>query len=191
MSSSNPSTWADGPFPLIPTPFGARDVSKEHGSKFLAQQMAHIHNCILRVLNAVYNQAPYVKTEKGIVAFLQLVRLWHNELEHHHQTEEICLFPRIEQLTGEKNVMEGNVEQHHQFEPGLKALHKYATETSVKDYNAEDLRKILKGFGDILQTHLNDEINTLLSLEKYDSNKLKKAWNETHKYVLKTCDEVS
>lgn len=56
MASFNPTSWADGPFHLIPTPFGGRDVSKEHGSHYLAQQMSILHNCILRVLVSYLGQ---------------------------------------------------------------------------------------------------------------------------------------
>lgn len=156
----------------------------------MAQEMTHLHNCILRVLNAIYNQAPYVSSPKDIKDFLHLVKLWHDELEHHHTTEEECFFPAIEKVTGEKGVMEGNIEQHHQFEPGLEALKKYALETKIEDYTADDLRAVIDSFGTILQTHLNEEIETLLSLDKYDSDKLKACWDATHQYVLKTCDTV-
>lgn len=189
---TSPQLWADTPFPLIPTPLGGGcDLSKEHGSKVLAQQMTHLHNCILRILNAIYNQAPLVSTPKDIKAMLLLVRLWHDELEHHHMTEEECFFPLIADLTGEKDIMEGNVDQHHMFEPGLERLGRYATETSVENYSWVELRNIIDDFGDILQQHLSEEIDTLLGLEKYDSKALLKAWDDTHKYVLRTCDSVS
>jgi hemerythrin-like domain-containing protein len=184
------AVWADKPFPLIPTPCGPHSSAKEHGSRMIAQEMTHLHNCILRVLNAIYNQAPYVKTPNDIRAFLQLVKLWHDELEHHHKIEEEAFFPGIERCTGEKNIMEGNVEQHHEFEPGLAAMLKFAVETSVEDYDAGKLRAVIDGFGDILQTHLTEEIDTLLALQKYDSDALKACWAETHKYVLKTCNQV-
>ncbi|KAF2430680.1 hypothetical protein EJ08DRAFT_216005 [Tothia fuscella] len=182
------SSWADTPFPLIPTPCGSRSLAKEHGSRMMAHEMTQLHNCILHVLNCVYNQAPHVTSPKDIKDLLHLVKLWHDELEHHHQTEEQCFFPAIERLSGEKGVMEGNIDQHHRFEPGLEALKKYALETRIEEYNAGDLRAIIDNFGDILQTHLNDEIDTLLDLKHYDSGELKACWAETHNYVLKTCD---
>jgi hypothetical protein len=105
-------------------------------------------------------------------------------------TEEECFFLKIGAVTAEKGVMERNIEQHHMFEPGLTALLNYSIMTSVEEYRAEDLRKVIDSFGDILQTHLHDEIDTLLSLEKNDSNALRRAWEEKHQCVLKTCDNV-
>ncbi|KAE9971842.1 hypothetical protein EG328_004520 [Venturia inaequalis] len=188
MASFNPTSWADGPFPLIPTPFGGRDVSKEHGSHYLAQQMSLLHNCILRVLNAIYNQAPHVKSKKDIKAFLRLIRLWHDELEHHHRIEEQFFFPKIEEITGVVNFMSQSIDQHQSFSPGVAALLNYSIMTSVTTYHATDLQRIIDSFGETLQSHLHDEIDALLSLEKYRSIAVRKAWEQTHRYVLKTCD---
>ncbi|QDS76348.1 hypothetical protein FKW77_002958 [Venturia effusa] len=188
MASFTPTSWADGPFPLIPTPFGGRDVSNEHGSHLLAQQMSLLHNCILRVLNAIYNQAPHVKSKKDVKAFLQLAKLWHDELVQHHQVEEQFFFPKIEEITGVMNFMAQSVDQHQSFATGVAALFNYSIMTSINDYRATDLQNIIHSFGENLQTHLHDEIHALLSLEKYNSTALCKAWEDTHQYVLKTCD---
>jgi hemerythrin-like domain-containing protein len=193
MSSSTESVWADTPFKLIKSPFGSKDLrpSKAHGSQYIAQQMVHLHNCILRLLNSIYNQAVYVKSEEDIRDFLAYIKHWHDELHHHHSVEEDFFFPRIETLTGVPGVMEGNVEQHNAFEPGLKALGDYATSTSIEDYNGKKVQSIIDDFGHILSTHLADEIPTLLALEKYDDKAIRKLWSDTFAYVLKTCDFVS
>lgn len=101
------------------------------------------------------------------------------------------MFPKIEALTGEEGTMEGNVEQHHLFEPGLEALGKYATSTSIEDYDGKKVQEIIDDFGEILTTHLADEIPTLLALDKYDGKALRKVLNNTFYYVLKTSDFVS
>lgn len=170
MTSSPHKLWADSPIALIPTPLGNEDLAagKAHGSRYLAQQMTHLHNMLLRVLNSIYNQAPYVSTPSDIKDFLSLVNHWRDELDHHHLTEEKCFFPAVEAATGLKGIMEANVEQHHLFEPGLEALGKYATETSVEDYDGKKLQAIIDEFGVILSKHLNEEIETLISLKEYD-----------------------
>jgi hemerythrin-like domain-containing protein len=190
-----PGHWADLPFTLIPTPAGARSANKEHASLLIAQNMAHIHNCLLRSLNAVYNQACTVSSARDIKDLLLLCKLWHDELEHHHTTEEEVLFPMLEKIveeaSGDKGAMSRNIDQHHLFTPGLAALEKYATETKAEDYDGEKLRKVIASFGGVLQTHLNDEVRTLLSLAPYDHKKLMHAWNTCHQHVLKTCDNLS
>ncbi|TID15514.1 hypothetical protein E2P81_ATG07678 [Venturia nashicola] len=188
MASFNPTSWADGPFPLIPIPFGGRDVSKEHGSHYLAQQMSLLHNCILRVLNALYNQAPHVKSRKDIKAFLQLIKLWHDEFEQHERVEDQFFFPKIEEITGDMDFMSESIDQHQSFAEGVTALFEYSIMTSVTSYRATDLQTIINSFGESLGRHLHDEIDALLSLEKYNSKALRKAWEETHQFVLKSCD---
>jgi hemerythrin-like domain-containing protein len=190
MSAISSQTWADTPFTLIPTPFGPRDASKEHASLMMAQNVTHIHNCLLRVLNSIYNQAPHVHAAKDKKDLLQLAKLWHDELEHHHHTEEEVFFPMLEKITGQEGIMEGNVEQHHQFEPGLEALKKYSTETTPETYKYEELRQVIDSFAPVLRQHLADEIDTLLGLKIYPSEELAKAWKATHEHVLKTCDNT-
>ena len=192
MSSSCKQPWADAPFQLISTPFGDKDLSagKAHGSQYIAQQMVHLHNCILRLLNSIYNQALHVKSPEDVRDFLAYVKHWHDELQHHHTVEEEFFFPALEALGGQKGSMEGNVAQHDAFEPGLDALGKYAVSTSVDEYDGQKLRSIIDSFGEILTTHLADEIPTLLSLEKCDDSAIRKIWADTSKHVQKTADFV-
>lgn len=132
-----------------------------------------------------------MKSKKDIKAFLQLVKLWHDELEQHHEIEEQFFFPRIEKITGATNFMAESIEQHQSFATGVTALLNYSIMTSVPDYRATDLQKIINSFGETLQRHLHDEIDALLSLSNYNSTALRKAWEETHQHVLKTCDNVT
>jgi len=186
-----PGRWAHSPFPLIETPCGAKSAAGQHGSIYMAHEMAHIHNALLRSLNAIYNQASEVKTPKDITDLLLLTKFWHFEMEDHHSVEEKILFPQLEELTGQKGIMDGNIKEHHAFIPGLEALEKYANETTPETYNAEKLRSIISSFAMILQQHLHAEIETLLSLKNYDSDRLISCWHAVHEHVLKNCDKVS
>jgi hemerythrin-like domain-containing protein len=193
MSTLIRQPWADTPFKLIPTPFGSKDLTagKAHGSQYIAQQMTHLHNCIIRLLNSIYNQALHVQSPEDIRDFLAYVKHWHDELDHHHLVEEEFMFPKLDALTGDTIAMETNIEQHHAFEPGLKALGEYATSTTAEEYDGEKLRAIIDDFGEILTTHLADEIPTLLALGKCDDKALRKMWADTFYYVIKTADFVS
>lgn len=101
------------------------------------------------------------------------------------------LLSKVEEATGRKGIMVGNIEQHHMFEPGLEALGKYAMTTTVQEYDGKKLQEVIDSFAPILTTHLAEEIGTLLSLEKYDDKALRETWADTQKYVLKTCNSVS
>jgi hemerythrin-like domain-containing protein len=151
--------------------------------------MTHLHNIILRVLNSIYQQAPHVKETKDIKDFLQYIKAWHDILEQHHETEEKVFFPELEKLTGIPGCMDGNIEQHHAFEPGLVKIGKYATETLPETYDGAEARSIIDSFGSILQQHLNEEIETLKELKQYNSAELKKIWHKSGDYAKK-CGEI-
>lgn len=72
---------------------------------------------------------------------LQLVKLWHDELEQHHLVEEQFFFPKIEEVTGVMNFMSESVEQHANFATGVTALLNYSIMTSVAEHRASDLQK--------------------------------------------------
>lgn len=98
-------------------------------------------------------------------------------------------FPDVEAYTGEKGIMEKNVLQHEAFHPGLDEFRKYVFETKVEDYDGKKLRAIMDGFGHILMTHLNEEIETLLGLEKYGGDKLAKSWADLEVKVQKSVQD--
>lgn len=73
--------------------------------------MALGHNVIIRGLNSIYRQAPHLKPE-DYADFIAYAKCWSDVLDAHHTAEETSLFPQIEARTGEKGIMEANVEQH-------------------------------------------------------------------------------
>jgi hemerythrin-like domain-containing protein len=73
--------------------------------------MALSHNVIIRGLNSIYRQAPHLKPEDH-ADFITYSKCWSEVLDAHHKAEETSLFPQIEAKTGERGIMEANVEQH-------------------------------------------------------------------------------
>jgi hypothetical protein len=56
--------------------------------------------------------------------------------------------------------------------------------TKPHEYNPKDFKEILDSFTPALVKHLNDEIPTLLALEKYGGDKLLNLWQELEKRIL-------
>ena len=77
-----------------------------------ASHMTISHNVIIRGYNSIYQQAPRVTALADKKDFICYCLAWHRYVHDHHQYEETGLFPVIEQATGEKGVMDGEVEQH-------------------------------------------------------------------------------
>lgn len=65
--------WADEPLSMIPID------SIKSGSPvtlWMAREMGSSHNNLLRTLNSVYNQAPYVKKDEDKRDLLQYTLFW-------------------------------------------------------------------------------------------------------------------
>jgi hemerythrin-like domain-containing protein len=73
--------------------------------------MALSHNVFIRGLNSIYLQAPHIRPEDH-ADFIAYCKCWCEILNSHHQMEEATVFPKIEEITGEKGIMDVNVEQH-------------------------------------------------------------------------------
>ncbi|KAF2395911.1 hypothetical protein EJ06DRAFT_585642 [Trichodelitschia bisporula] len=78
-------TQADTPYALLVTPqfqSGKTDVATA-----LATEMALVHNALIRGLNSVYNQAPYIQPHqwKNFVAY---TRAWAAVVHNHHRLGE-------------------------------------------------------------------------------------------------------
>lgn len=210
--------WADEPYKLLPTPstyirnvrtsFRPSPVSpwayacgslsepssltitlqNPHSAVFAASEMAYSHNCLLRGLNAIVQQAPHIPeagspghSPQDVTDLLYYVEAWTKTVDHHHETEEKVLFPRIEELAGTPGLMEVARGQHEAFHGGLETLHAYATRTGPQpaEYRWQDLKGIIDGLAPALVAHLTEEIDVLLALEaKCESEGLRKVWKE-------------
>ncbi|KPM34882.1 hypothetical protein AK830_g11694 [Neonectria ditissima] len=172
MSESKP--WVDGPFKLIPSSKAGAEVGKESkGAKQLASEMCIVHNVLIRGLNAVYNQARNVTTRgtaKDKSDFTNFAHGWSVMLEEHHHTEETAIFPEINELTGVPGLMDGNVDEHKAFHDGLLAYTGYLDKVrnGTEELDGDKLNSIIDSFAVVLRDHLENEIDTLLGLEKYE-----------------------
>ncbi len=129
-----------------------------------------MHNSLLRGINSVYLQCLNVERSPGhVLAFVEYASSWSRILHHHHSTEEQYVFPEIDAITGEKGLMDANVEQHHAFEKGVEqyTLYLKRVEEGKEKYEGAKLRTMIDSFMPILRQHLFDEILTLKALEKY------------------------
>ncbi|KAI1127423.1 hemerythrin HHE cation binding domain-containing protein [Nemania abortiva] len=163
------SIYANHPFQLLATPtYQLRNGEKPNEFVHAATHMALAHNLMIRALNAMYLQAPQISPEKE-TPFLNFAELWCRVVEHHHRTEEEIFFPMLEEMSGDKDVMNENTKQHNAFQSGLAQFTIYVRECLAheKKFNGEELVRILDSFAAVLWQHLSDEIPTLLALEQY------------------------
>ncbi len=80
--------------------------------------------------------------------------------------------------------MDTNLEQHHAFEEGLKKFGEYVYSVKPESWDKERFKGILESFLPALTKHLREEIPTLLALDSFGGEKLKKAWEDMEKKIL-------
>lgn len=69
------------------------------------------HNSLIRGYNSIYQQAPRLPSSE-YASFVGYCLAWHRLVDAHHHFEEVYFFPAIEEATGQKGVMDGEVEEH-------------------------------------------------------------------------------
>jgi hypothetical protein len=111
-------------------------------------------------------------------------------MHHHHDAEESGFFPEIAQFTSVEGIMERNIEQHRSFTPGFEAFHEYAQTCMPENYDGIKLKNLVEAFAEPLVQHLHDEIDTLRSLDVYDSARVRQAYKHLEKKLMDT-DNVS
>ncbi|KAF1837687.1 hypothetical protein BDW02DRAFT_565799 [Decorospora gaudefroyi] len=189
--------WADTPFTLLTIP-GQDSTPPTTNSHVLsvAQEMANVHNVLLRGLNSIYQQAPFVTTPTDIADFMLYITAWADTVHHHHSLEERLFFPRVEALARDAGVPEwegmmgGNVAQHHEFEPKMAEMVVWVEGVRAwnTEYDAGVLKGLMDGFAGVLTQHLHDEIGTLMRLEGCDGEGVARALKEVADEGMKTAE---
>ena len=151
-------------------------LQKSHAAIHCATEMSYIHNTILRGLNSIYLQAPLVNSPHDIRDLLFFCGAWVKMAKHHHEIEESGFFPAIEKFTQKPGLMEGKIQQIHEFLPGMHRFLEYVQSTSPEEHRWESFEDIVDSFAPVLVKHLKDTIDTLLALVEYDSDGLMKMY---------------
>ncbi|KAI0144172.1 hypothetical protein F4776DRAFT_675713 [Hypoxylon sp. NC0597] len=110
--------WADGPWPLIETPsrtqrrfssllFSSSSPHRPnqqeqitHPALHVANELARTHNAMLRGLNALYLQAPFVRLRADVADFLFVARVWSGWVLDYHGLKETVMMPGFEAALG-------------------------------------------------------------------------------------------
>ncbi|KAF5676543.1 hypothetical protein FHETE_2039 [Fusarium heterosporum] len=165
--------WVDGPFSMISASKAGDSLAKRAtGARQCAAGMTVVHNLFLRGVNAIYLQAINVSqrgSKKDKLDFACFAWSWSEEVLAHHNAEETDIFPEINRISGVPGLMDANIEEHHLFHEGLDVFRDYVGKVrkEEEELDGEKLIKIIDLFMPVLRTHLENEIETLVGLEKY------------------------
>ncbi|KAI0206056.1 hypothetical protein F4808DRAFT_455544 [Astrocystis sublimbata] len=182
--------WADQPWPLILLPSQFEQIT--HSALYIANEIAHIHNAMLRGLNAIYLQAPYVHRPQDITDLSFLAQSWSTWLLDHHDLKEREILPGFEAVLGipvgtlastltlprgydsatasdsdklKGMAIEGDDELLSVL---LHRVYAYASTTykSPQAYDAMVLCGLLEALADVLVPHLTSQVGLLISMRE-------------------------
>lgn len=127
---------------------------------YMAGEMAVIHNFIIRSLNAIWHNAPVVKS-KDAADFVAYCLIAVQSVHSHHDSEEKVAFPV---LTAAGINMEQNLEQHRAFDSAMDAFEKYLKQVKNGEaqFDGGKTRELLKAFADPLVFHLHEEVRNVI-----------------------------
>jgi hemerythrin-like domain-containing protein len=143
---------------------------KESTAAAVATEMSHAHNIMIRGINSMLLQAPFISRSADIRDFVEYAHALYVVIHEHHGTEEVLYFPLVEEASGVPGIMQKNVVQHEEFMPKLHDFDVYAMQIKIgtKKYDSEKFVELINGFAPLLVRHLTDEIEVLMELEKFD-----------------------
>lgn len=165
---------------------------------YIASEMANIHNVILRGLNSILQQGPHVPDAslpgynlQDAKDFIVYVDSWCKVIEHHLDMEHSIFYPAVESTTGVKFLMDEMDEQHEEFTDDFVALQDYVEKVSDRPYQYrwKTMKSMIDAFAPVLVNHLHDEIDFLLSMGKFSSERLRKCWIETQRIAMAADDD--
>ncbi|KAI1381050.1 hypothetical protein F4677DRAFT_209951 [Hypoxylon crocopeplum] len=170
--------WADGPWPLIETPSRTQRIA--HPALHIANELAHTHNAMLRGLNVLYLQAPYVHQEADIADLLFLAQVWSGWILDHHVLKENAMLPGFEvalslapgsltsttRLGVESEEDDVREKADKSLDLLLQHVHSYATETlsQPSTYSPSTLQTLLLVLASSLVPHLHAQIPLLVQM---------------------------
>lgn len=75
-------------------------IKISHSALQIANELAHTHNAMLRGLNVIYLQAPFVRLPADIADLLFLAQAWSSWVLDHHEMKESAMMPEFEAVLG-------------------------------------------------------------------------------------------
>ncbi|KAL3421065.1 hemerythrin HHE cation binding domain-containing protein [Phlyctema vagabunda] len=161
--------WADQPFQLLEPP--CKRLALTDPFVYVASDMALAHNTMIRGLNTIYLQAPFVPRSDVVLVkdFLIYCQSWSALVEVHHSQEEDFLFPALEsRMKAARGISETNIKQHEAFHSGLSEFERYCWDALQGDetFDAQRILAIIDRLSGPLLQHFKDEIPSLLALKR-------------------------
>jgi hemerythrin-like domain-containing protein len=109
-------------------------------------------------------------TDTDKVDFANYAFQWTEMVHEHHTSEDSTLFPSMGEIAGVPGLMDVNTNEHAGFHDRITLYAEYLKEViqGKEKLHGEKVKSLIDSFMPELHTHLENEIDTLVNLEKYD-----------------------
>lgn len=146
---------------------------------------------MIRGLNSMFIQAPLISTPSDVKDFVDYALSFCVLIHEHHNTEEVLMFPLIEDETSVPGIMDKNVVQHEAFLPKLHDFKNYLVQMKLglRKYDAKKFVALLNSFAGLMVEHLTGEVKMLEEMEKHEID-WKMVIERTVKHAIETANKV-
>ncbi|KAJ5270080.1 hypothetical protein N7534_005817 [Penicillium rubens] len=130
----------------------------------MAEQMEGFHGHFRLIWNQLWEACE--SSGKRALSARQMITLglqFCSQLDFHHSIEEQHIFPVLAKRMPEFRKELELLSQHRQIHAGLEKLEKYLEQcrSGEEDIRREEVKRLMEGFGKVLWTHLDQEVQTL------------------------------
>ncbi|KAE8356284.1 hypothetical protein BDV28DRAFT_154758 [Aspergillus coremiiformis] len=132
----------------------------------LAAQMDQFHNHFRLAWNDLQNACSANGKRSGGQKPKQLVSIglrFCSQLDFHHKIEEEHVFPALARKMPEFRQKQTLLAQHKKIHRGMAELEAYLEKcrSGVEDLELAEMKRLMDAFGEVLWTHLDEEVRTL------------------------------
>lgn len=156
--------WADGPWLLFRTP--AATTSVTHPAVHIANESVNLYNAMLRGINSLFLQAPFVTALVDIVDFLFLAQSWAGWVRQHRDHLKTRMYPCFEEVLGKPGALAVNLEETETFLPALEDLAGYSAQARDKPetYDAAKLLRIVEDLAPRLHHYFRAQVTVMMDM---------------------------
>ncbi|RHZ64357.1 hypothetical protein CDV55_103044 [Aspergillus turcosus] len=142
----------------------------------MAEKMDYYHNHFRQMWNQLQDACTSTGKRPGGLSPRQLITTgltFCSQLDLHHSIEEEHIFPTLARRMPEFRRELSLVSQHRQIHKGLEKLEEYLTKcrSGEVDLQREEMKMHMDAFGEVLWTHLDDEVKAL------GAENMRRYWN--------------
>lgn len=126
----------------------------------------NLYNAMLRGINSLFLQAPFITALGDIVDFLFLAQSWAGWVRQHRDHLRTRMYPCFEEVLAEPGALTANLEETESFLPALEDLASYAAQARDRPetYDAAKLLRIIEDLAPRLRHYFGAQLVAMMDM---------------------------